>query len=165
MECSIDECTNPSRTRTWCQKHYMRWFNYGRTTLLPKQSLDERFWAKVEKTDGCWLWTGATSNGRGRFNTGEWDGWKRSAPAHRVAYQLVIGPIPEGLEIDHLCNNPICVRPDHLEPVTRSENARRAAQDIHVSPMTGHRGCDTCKAFFSPEHYQTFRKSVPRIHS
>lgn len=79
------------------------------------------FWAKVDKTDTCWLWTGSkTTRGYGRVS---WD--RRTTGAHRVSYQALVGPIPEGLELDHLCRVKHCVNPDHLEPVTHSENVRR----------------------------------------
>lgn len=68
---------------------------------------------------GCWDWTGKTLDGYGRL-TGEY--------AHRVSYELFVGPIPDGLELDHLCNRPLCVNPAHLEPVTHDENMRRAAE-------------------------------------
>lgn len=83
--------------------------------------VEERFWAKVDKSDGCWVWTaGISSGGYGSF----WlDGKNRRA--HRVAYELTVGPVPQGLQLDHLCRNRRCVRPDHLEPVTCGENIRR----------------------------------------
>lgn len=84
----------------------------------------ERFWEKVEvNSHGCWFWTAHVSpSGYGRFSV---DG--RTAYAHRVAYELAVGQIPVGLQIDHLCSNKRCVRPDHLEVVTNAENTRRAA--------------------------------------
>lgn len=82
------------------------------------------FWPKVLVTDTCWLWTG----GRGR-KYGVWTPPKESGTrgrvAHRFAYESLVGPIPTGLELDHLCQNPPCVNPTHLEPVTREENMRR----------------------------------------
>jgi hypothetical protein len=87
----------------------------------------ERFWAQVERTDGCWNWTGYVEpKGYGRFSpmSGR-DPNKRSFQAHRYAYEMVIGPIPEGLEIDHLCRNRRCIRPEHLEAVTHLENLER----------------------------------------
>lgn len=82
----------------------------------------DRFWAKVVKTDGCWNWTGATQKpGYGRFVIER----GRLSLAHRWAYEAMVGPIPEGMTIDHLCWNKVCVNPDHLEVVTREENARR----------------------------------------
>src|SRR5262245_2571494 len=84
-----------------------------------------RFWAQVVVTqDGCWLWTGGTTSaGYGRFEYG--DG---KQPAHRIAYEALVGPIPDGLELDNVCRNPRCVRPDHLEPVTHLENMLRGAR-------------------------------------
>lgn len=91
------------------------------------QSVEERFWAKVDKTDTCWLWVGATTTaGYGRFTITL--GYRKPqsfVQAHRFSYELLIGPIPAGLTIDHLCRTPACVRPDHLEPVTMRENILR----------------------------------------
>lgn len=85
-----------------------------------------RFWAKVEKTDGCWNWTAALSvGGYGRFNVETVFGRQRLVQAHRFSYELLIGPIPKGLQIDHLCRNRKCVNPTHLEPVTIRENILR----------------------------------------
>lgn len=71
-----------------------------------------------EDESGCWVWNGTLCErgGYGKF-CGEL--------AHRVSYEYFVGPVPAGLELDHLCNNPPCVNPAHLEPVTRAENQRR----------------------------------------
>lgn len=76
------------------------------------------FWVKVEKTDTCWLWNAArfTIGGYGQFQ-----GYR----AHRISYELLVGPIPAGLQLDHLCRVSHCVNPAHLEPVTNRENALR----------------------------------------
>ena len=84
----------------------------------------ERFWEKVEVrgTDDCWLWTAYTMvNGYGLFGLSK----GQTTLAHRFAYQDRVGPIPEGLQIDHLCRVRHCVNPAHLEPVTQLENVRR----------------------------------------
>lgn len=74
-------------------------------------------------TNGCWLWTGYTdTHGYGIIHV---TGASRPKRAHRLAYELFVGDIPAGLEIDHLCRVHNCVNPEHLEPVTRSENLRR----------------------------------------
>jgi HNH endonuclease len=93
-------------------------------------SLETRFWSKVDKNGPtpehrpdlgpCWIWTGGTSNGYGRI-------WRdgRVTPAHRVAYEMLVGPLADDREPDHLCRNHPCVNPTHLEAVTRRENLRR----------------------------------------
>lgn len=91
-----------------------------------------RFLRFVDKTDGCWLWTGTTSGSNARYGT-FWDG-ERKVYAHRFAYETWVGPIPEGHEIDHVrergCTSKLCVRPDHLEPVVHRENRRRGRLDV-----------------------------------
>ncbi len=103
----------------------------GRGTK-PRGTPNQRFWAKVNKTDGCWEWTGVTVNGYGRFlfTTG------KTVRAHRFAYELLVGPIPDGLQLDHLCRNRSCVNPVHLEPVTQQENLRRGNPGKHWSDRT-----------------------------
>ena len=84
-------------------------------------TVEQRFWAKVDRTGECWEWVAArTSSGYGNFN---WLG--KNKVAHRVSYELIKGDIPEGLDLDHLCRNRSCVNPEHLEPVTRRENLLR----------------------------------------
>lgn len=91
--------------------------------------LTDRFWSKVAKRDDdCWLWTGAR-NSRGY---GQWGVNGRSRSVHRVAYEALVGPIPDGLTIDHLCSNKLCVNPEHLEPVTGAENTARAHEHRHA---------------------------------
>lgn len=112
----------------------------------PRASLKDRLFKKVAKTATCWLWTGAADQrGYGRIGRGA-AGAGTVAP-HRAAYELLRGPIPNGLELDHLCRNPRCVNPDHLEPVTHRENLARgtgfsavnAAKDVCPSghPYSG----------------------------
>ena len=86
-------------------------------------TLYQRFWAKVNKTDTCWLWTASTIGGYGAIYAGERLG--KNLLAHRVAYEMLVGPIPEGLYLDHLCRVTLCVNPNHLEPVTQRENVLR----------------------------------------
>ena len=87
---------------------------------------ENRFWEKVHIGEKCWTWMGAkTAKGYGQI----WvDG--KSDYAHRISFEMHKGPIPDGLEIDHLCENPSCVNPGHLEAVTHAENIRRAARRI-----------------------------------
>jgi hypothetical protein len=106
-------------------KHTKAWrYNHSET-------LSERLWSRVVKTGSCWLWQGCVgSHGHGQlmYKTVRYQ-------AHRVAYEEARGTIPEGLVLDHLCRQPRCVRPDHLEPVTNAENVLRgvsqAALNVH----------------------------------
>jgi hypothetical protein len=91
--------------------------------------LAERFWAKVNKTDGCWEWTASRGpKGYGYFvRDGTRRPGRRSESAHRVSWEMAHGPIPEGLYVLHKCDNPPCVRPDHLFLGTKADNNR----DMH----------------------------------
>lgn len=87
--------------------------------------LHDRFWSKVDKSGDCWLWTAHVNNrGYGMFGM-KVDTKPTMRTAHRVAYEMERGPIPSGLEIDHLCRVRICVNPAHLEAVTHHENLMR----------------------------------------
>lgn len=91
----------------------------------------------VVSGDGCWLWQGVTSSGYGRVLPPK---GKRRALAHRLFYEILVGPIPDGLTLDHLCRNRVCVNPDHLEPTTLTENIRRGE-----SPTAKNRRKTHCK--------------------
>lgn len=85
--------------------------------------LPERFWSKCipEPMSGCWIWTAsATQKGYGCIAVG-----RKSTGAHRLAYEVLVGPIPQKFDIDHLCRNPSCCNPQHLDAVDRSTNLRR----------------------------------------
>jgi hypothetical protein len=120
----------------------------------------ERFWSKVDKTDSCWLWNASKcQNGYGRFR---FKGMARLA--HRIAYELINGKIPDGMEIDHLCNNSSCVNPDHLEAVPHAENMKRlqkrlryckqgheyTEENTYMTPK-GHKQCKTCRKIYDRE--------------
>lgn len=124
-----------------------------------------RFWSKVEFTETCWLWKNGTRNGYGAFSPRH----GQSRYAHRWAYEFCVGSIPEGLDLDHLCRVTRCVRPDHLEPVTRRINVLRGqtvvavnAAKTHCSKghdytpentnvIRGHRKCRTCNRMAATE--------------
>ena len=92
-------------------------------------NLPARIEAKIAVRGDCWEWTAYTDpKGYGHV----WDG-ETVGKAHRVVYEILVGPIPDGLELDHLCRNTGCVRPDHLEPVTPIENARRTRVAEYVA--------------------------------
>lgn len=87
--------------------------------------LQDRFWSKVRKTDNCWLWNASKVTSKSGLSYGEiWTG-DRKQLAHRVSWKMANGSIPEGLTLDHLCRNTLCVRPDHLEVVSLKENILR----------------------------------------
>lgn len=134
----------------------------------------ERFWSKVEKTDGCWLWTAyLDERGYGTF------GYKGKVHyAHRVSYELTKGPIPIGLHILHSCDNPACVNPAHLRTGTHTDNMRdkvergrdhnaKKKRCIHGHPFSadntyitpdGRRNCRTCR--LNAKHAYRRRRSA-----
>jgi hypothetical protein len=125
----------------------------------------ERFWTRVIRTNpnGCWTMPSQDANGYSIF----WYGKGLTQRAHRAAYLMFVGPIPDGLDLDHLCRNRACCNPKHVEPVTRSDNLRRGLAGMNVAvrqwskthcprghvydaenTMTtkkGHRLCRTCR--------------------
>lgn len=109
------------------------------------QKLPPRYWQKVEVSpSGCWEWTANRANGYGRLRMSN---PRRTEAAHRLSYEALVGPIPEGLDLDHLCRNRACVNPEHLEPVTRQVNLMRGrtivaelasrTYCIHGHPLSG----------------------------
>ena len=126
------------------------------------RSWQERFWSKVQKTDGCWIWL-ASHNGLG---CGKFFKIAHEVPlyAHRVSYEIANGVIPASMDLDHLCRNPFCVNPDHLEMVTHRENMRRGKaatkmsckrghdwsdpKNVHIRKKTGIRWCAACHREF-----------------
>jgi hypothetical protein len=89
----------------------------------PRQSLWYRFWPKVDASGDCWQWIGGVSGRYGMVRPG---GSANQRGAHVIAWELLVGPVPEGYQIDHLCKNTLCVNPDHLEPVPPRINLLRS---------------------------------------
>ena len=135
--CRIEDCLNPTHAKTLCGTHYMRLKRHGNPLTIKHRHVlgtpEARFWPKVNK-DGpipsycpelghCWIWTAACdSRGYGRFSP---DQHSRSSLAHRVLYEWTHGPVLTS-DLDHLCRNPSCVNPSHLEPVCHRTNIRRS---------------------------------------
>jgi hypothetical protein len=120
---------------------------------------EERFWEKVEEgPDGCWLWTAGkfVTGGYGVFNLPRDGG---AARAHRWAYEQMIGEIPAGLVLDHLCRTPACVNPYHLDPVTDLVNVRRGRKYLGDRCSQGH---DMAEAHIFQDK-RGFTKRVCRI--
>jgi len=125
LTCLVDDCDQPPHGREWCRPHYLRWYRhgdplFGRYTVgaTPTERVRQ---GSVVTDDGCWIWRyGTDKDGYGKLKVG-WVDWR----AHRYSWTIFRGPIPDGLVPDHLCRNPPCVNPDHLEIVTVAENNAR----------------------------------------
>lgn len=123
------------------------------------RSPDESFDARTQKTDACWLWTGHVSpKGYGVIGVGG----RKLMRAHRYSYERFVGPVPEGMQLDHLCRVRSCVNPEHLEPVTNRENVVRGntsrgpkphckrghafdSANTYIHPKRGTRHCRECQ--------------------
>lgn len=176
--CSVANCGRRKIARGWCPTHYRRWklgLDMNQPVKTPGGPLIDRVMARVDLADpeDCWRWVGRQSaNGYGQL----WDEGK-TVLAHRATYELLVGPIPEGLQLDHLCRVRDCVNPDHLEPVTSRENTTRGfgacgvnarkAECANGHPYTpkntytypsGHRRCRTCSQIQSRERTVRRRK-------
>jgi len=146
----INEAVRCVNTKTASNGKHLtrRWPAVANRTLLS-------FKSRIEPgPNGCWNWTGPRG-GRGHYGSITLPG-RRSAYAHRWAYEHYVGPIPDGLEIDHLCRNTLCVNPDHLEAVTHKVNMQRTPKALKTHCDNGHRysaentyikpnGCRDCR--------------------
>lgn len=154
--CEVDGCERKHRGHGFCTLHLCRFRKTGTTELPRKNTREERFWLKVDRQGSvpeyrpdlgpCWLWTASLRAGRyGQFAARH----GKILYAHRFSYELASGPIPDGLQIDHLCRVPRCVRPDHLEPVTNRENVLRGFSSGANAIRTGlcHRGHDEWSSY------------------
>ena len=163
-----------------CQRTVLRRKRRGREAKYHYCSMDcwndakvkqrhTRLWAKVRQEGDCWIWHGhVSSNGYGSLRVGaRWVG------VHRYVYILTRGPLPDGLVIDHLCRQPRCVNPAHLEPVPHRINVLRGesfsavyarrmhckhghvytSENTRIDPTTGGRRCRVCENRRAAEHY------------
>lgn len=164
--CVIDDCSKPVRVQRfgWCSTHYSRYRRHGDPLARVRHivgTVEERVWFHTDRRgpDECWEWLGHKRDGYGRLRVGD-----RLVPAYRLTYELLVGPIPEGLEPDHLCRNTGCVNPSHLEPVPHVINVRRGRAGAHMKARThcpwdheytpentyvyrGLRSCRTCGSY------------------
>lgn len=129
--CPKPGCRRSVEIRGLCYVHY----NAARKRdEIPLLTPEDRLWAKVEVTGFCWNWTGARKKyGHGHL---KWQG--RYQQAHRVIYELLVGPIPAAHHVDHLCRNPPCVNPDHLEPVPPRTNYNRGYSPPGINSRKTH---------------------------
>lgn len=129
-ECVFDGCMKPGPyVRGLCSMHYWRLRKHGDPNIVLHEhtvSVEERLNRFADRTGGlfaCWPWTSTLDHlGYGHVTV---TGNPVPQMAHRVSFEFYVGPIPMGLELDHLCRNRACINPTHLDPVTHLENVRR----------------------------------------
>lgn len=156
--CSLPDCGGAHKARGLCHRHYWRW---QRRTRSPGRRTELQRWAAKVKLpttpDGCWEWTGALHHGgHGEFRVG-----RRMVRAHRFGYETFVGPIPDGMDLDHFRLNPgprrcgcmsRCVNPEHVEPVTHRENILRG-----TAPSARNARATHCPAGHSYDETNTYR--------
>lgn len=126
MPCAVADCWSAARgEHGLCNLHRQRMRKHGDPSHERWPSLRERVEARIDRSGDCWVWTGNRSGGYGQV-------WarRRMLLVHRYVYEQLVGPISEGLVLDHLCRNLSCCNPAHLEPVTTAENVRRGLNGV-----------------------------------
>jgi hypothetical protein len=167
--CSVEDCGRRWIALGLCENHY-RQSRYRKAPPGPTE--EERFWSKVDRRGAgeCWEWLACRSDGYGQF----YPYHSTAVLAHRYSYELLVGPIPDGLQLDHLCRNRACVNPAHLEPVTQRVNilrgyGRGAIQARQTTCSQGHpfdkvtrqgrRGCAKCDTATNRKRYLANREA------
>ena len=154
--CKVAGCSFPNLAKGYCSGHYQRVKN-GQPLDKPMRGrlTDEEFFnykCPIRQPGECWLWTSPVDpKGYGRWRRG-------SKGAHRASYTMFVGPIPDGMTVDHTCFNPTCVNPEHLRLLTHSQNSANSRRALSETCGQGHpfsganlyrykdgrRGCRTC---------------------
>lgn len=136
--CEAGDCAKPATVAGMCNAHYLRKRRHGDPLagdVAKMRDVDAKFKARTVREGDCLVWTaGQKSSGYGKIMA---DG--RSQPVHRWAYERFVGPIPEGMDIDHICFNRLCCEPSHLRVTTRKQNVENH-QGAPVNSTTGVRG-------------------------
>ena len=121
-KCSIENCDRAMSARGWCKMHYQRWYKNGDPMNPGKyashRTPEESFAARTEGQGDCIVWTGH------KYGHGYGSIWVdgKNVAAHRYAWERANGPIPDGMQVDHICWNPSCVKTEHLRVATPSQN-------------------------------------------
>lgn len=125
--CSVDGCDKPTKAKGYCKLHHLQWWRTGDPTMRQRRPSEPLVAGNYETADnGCWNWTGyVDANGYGKAYDPDQHRGQRLDWAHRVSYRNFKGDIPPGHEIDHVCQNTLCINPAHLDAVTKKEHARR----------------------------------------
>lgn len=142
--CAVDGCHRDAKARGWCKTHWLRWRKTGDPLGIigqPRIDVLTRIMRRVVKHDGgCWIFMGHLNRqGYGQVTLSTEDG---RALVHRVVYMRLVGPVPQGKELDHRCRVRACCNPAHLEPVTHLENVRRG--DASAVHRARHADASTC---------------------
>lgn len=116
----------------------------------------ERLLRLIHKTDDCWIWKGTVSQQHGYGHYGH-----TGIQAHRAVYEAFVGKISEGLQLDHLCRNKVCVNPAHLEPVTARENTLRSNAPSAINAKKTH--CDSGHEFTEANTYRWAKRPRSRL--
>lgn len=135
--CAFPDYPFPIKTRGHCSGHYQQLLAGKQLKrILKTLPAVDRFWARVDKAGKCWEWRGGRNNtGYGTFRAGG----GATVTVHRFAYELLVGPIPEGHVVDHMCFNKGCVNPAHLNACTQKQNLENRPGP-YANSKTGVRG-------------------------
>lgn len=163
--CVTEHCLEPVFSRGHCKKCYARARRSSALSVDPMWAHgtpEQRFWRRVQKTDGCWLWTGGVHNGGYGFMRGAGGKNAQNVSAHRFSYELHKGKIPSRLVVMHSCDNRVCVNPDHLSVGTHKDNTRDMIEKGRGAnnPLPFSRGEHNGKALLNEDKVRYIRAST-----